>query len=127
MTLVLGEWWRQFEIIEAMDDLRAADCDVLTLGQYLQPSKKHLEVVEFITPEQFDRLGEIARSKGFVHVESGPMVANLVLAWLMDEVCEPIRIATTCALVPHIARKPPKKHEKEESMPNLGVLKSRRS
>lgn len=74
--IMLGLGESEEEIIEAMDDLRSVDCDVLTLGQYLQPSRKHLEVQEYVTPEKFDRLGEIARSKGFVHVESGPMVRS---------------------------------------------------
>ncbi len=74
--IMLGLGESEEEIIEAMDDLRSVGCDVITLGQYLQPSKKHLEVVEYVTPEKFDRLGEIARSKGFIHVESGPMVRS---------------------------------------------------
>jgi len=74
--IMLGLGETEDEIIEAMDDLRSAQVDVLTLGQYLQPSKKHLEVVEYITPEKFDKLGEIARKKGFTHVESGPMVRS---------------------------------------------------
>lgn len=74
--LMLGLGESQEEIIAAMDDLRSVNCDVITLGQYLQPSRKHLEVLEYITPEKFDRLGMIARSKGFIHVESGPMVRS---------------------------------------------------
>ncbi len=64
------------EVIESMDDLRNAKVDVLTLGQYLQPTKKHLEVVEYITPERFDEYRSIGLEKGFVHVESGPMVRS---------------------------------------------------
>lgn len=64
------------EVLESMDDLRKAKVDVLTLGQYLQPTKKHLEVVEYITPEQFKEYKDIGLSKGFVHVESGPMVRS---------------------------------------------------
>ncbi len=64
------------EVVVAMEDLRAAGCDILTLGQYLQPTLKHLPVVEFITPEQFDALGRVARELGFVHVASGPMVRS---------------------------------------------------
>lgn len=74
--IMLGLGESHDEVIEAMDDLRSVNCDVLTLGQYLQPSKKHLEVAEFITPEKFKEYGEIAKSKGFVHVESGPMVRS---------------------------------------------------
>jgi lipoic acid synthetase len=74
MMLGLGE--REEEVLEAMRDLRAVDCDILTLGQYLQPTLKHLPVVEFISPAQFAKLGEIAKGMGFVHVASGPMVRS---------------------------------------------------
>ena len=59
-----------------MDDLRAVDCDVLTLGQYLQPTKKHLPVADFITPATFERYKEIGLEKGFKFVESGPLVRS---------------------------------------------------
>jgi lipoic acid synthetase len=74
--IMLGLGETQDEIVVAMEDLRAADCDILTLGQYLQPTLKHLPVVEFVPPEQFDALGRVARSLGFVHVASGPMVRS---------------------------------------------------
>jgi lipoic acid synthetase len=74
MMLGLGE--TDNEIVVALEDLRAAGCDVLTLGQYLQPTVKHLPVVEFVTPERFDALGRVARSMGFVHVAAGPMVRS---------------------------------------------------
>ena len=74
--IMLGLGETDDEIIEAMDDLRSVQVDVLTLGQYLQPTRKHLEVFEYIKPEKFDELAEIARSKGFIHVESGPMVRS---------------------------------------------------
>jgi len=64
------------ELFTAMDDLRAAGCDILTLGQYLQPTIKHLPVVEFVSPEKFAEYGERARGMGFVHVASGPMVRS---------------------------------------------------
>jgi lipoic acid synthetase len=60
----------------AMDDLRRAGCDILTLGQYLQPTLKHLPVVEFVPPAKFEAYGERARRAGFVHVASGPMVRS---------------------------------------------------
>jgi lipoic acid synthetase len=72
--LGLGE--TEAEIVVAMEDLRAAECDLLTLGQYLQPTLKHLPVVEFVAPDQFAALGRVARSLGFVHVASGPMVRS---------------------------------------------------
>jgi lipoic acid synthetase len=74
MMLGLGEL--ESEVLGAMQDLRTAGCDILTLGQYLQPSLKHLPVVEFVPPAQFERYGERARQMGFVHVASGPMVRS---------------------------------------------------
>jgi lipoic acid synthetase len=64
------------ELFAAMDDLRGAGCDILTLGQYLQPTMKHLPVLEFVSPEKFTEYGERARRMGFVHVASGPMVRS---------------------------------------------------
>jgi len=64
------------ELFTAMEDLRAAGCDILTLGQYLQPTIKHLPVLEFVSPEKFQQYGERARQMGFVHVASGPMVRS---------------------------------------------------
>ena len=74
--LMLGLGEQEVEVLSAMEDLRAANCDILTLGQYLQPTLKHLPVVEYVTPEKFDELGERARAMGFVHVASGPMVRS---------------------------------------------------
>jgi len=74
MMLGLGE--TESEVLSAMEDLRQAQCDILTLGQYLQPTLKHLPVVEFIPPAQFDAYGRQARDLGFVHVASGPMVRS---------------------------------------------------
>ena len=70
----LGEEWG--ELLEVMDDLRAVDCDVLTMGQYLRPSQDHLPVERFYTPEEFARLKEEAQARGFRHVESGPLVRS---------------------------------------------------
>jgi lipoic acid synthetase len=74
VMLGLGE--TEAEIIETMDDLRAVGCDVLTLGQYLQPTPKHLPVKEFIRPEVFAKYKEIGLQKGFRFVESGPLVRS---------------------------------------------------
>ncbi|HEY5233359.1 MAG TPA: lipoyl synthase [Verrucomicrobiae bacterium] len=74
MMLGLGE--REEEILTAMRDLRESDCDILTLGQYLQPSLKHLPVVEFVMPEKFAEYKWRAEEMGFVHVASGPMVRS---------------------------------------------------
>ena len=74
VMLGLGE--TETELFTAMQDLRDAGCDILTLGQYLQPTLKHLPVVEFISPDRFNAYGDIARNMGFVHVASGPMVRS---------------------------------------------------
>ena len=74
--IMLGLGETDEEVVVALEDLRAAKCDILTLGQYLQPSLKHLPVVEFVAPEQFAALGRVARELGFVHVASGPMVRS---------------------------------------------------
>lgn len=74
--LMLGLGETETELFAAMRDLREADCDILTLGQYLQPTLKHLPVVEFISPDRFQAYGDIARNMGFAHVASGPMVRS---------------------------------------------------
>lgn len=74
VMLGLGE--TEEEVIETMDDLRAVNVDVLTLGQYLQPTRKHLPVEDFVTPEKFAEYKEIGLSKGFRYVESGPLVRS---------------------------------------------------
>ena len=74
VMLGLGE--KETELFQTMDDLREVGCEVLTMGQYLRPSPKHLPVVEYITPEQFNYYGDIARRKGFLYVASGPLVRS---------------------------------------------------
>src|ERR1700682_4029345 len=74
--IMLGLGETEPELFQTMDDLREAGVQVLTMGQYLRPTPKHLPVVEYITPEQFDLYGEIARKKGFAHVASGPLVGS---------------------------------------------------
>jgi lipoic acid synthetase len=74
MMLGLGE--SETEVVSAMSDLRGVGCDILTLGQYLQPTLKHLPVVEFVSPDRFASLGQRARQMGFVHVASGPLVRS---------------------------------------------------
>jgi lipoic acid synthetase len=64
------------DVLALMDDLVAIGCDMLTIGQYLQPSKNHLPVVEFITPEQFDEYKQTALAKGIRYVASGPFVRS---------------------------------------------------
>lgn len=74
VMLGLGE--TMDEVKETIEDIREAGVDIITLGQYLQPSKKHLPVQRFISPEEFEELGAFARSFGFRHVESSPLVRS---------------------------------------------------
>ncbi|MFL5753679.1 MAG: lipoyl synthase [Bacteroidia bacterium] len=74
--IMLGLGETEDEVIEALNDLRNASVDVVTIGQYLQPTPKHLKVAEFIHPDQFARYKEIGLSKGFRYVESGPLVRS---------------------------------------------------
>ena len=74
VMLGLGE--TEEELLQALRDLRAAKCDILTLGQYLQPSLKHLPVIEFVAPEKFAEYKLRAEELGFIHVASGPMVRS---------------------------------------------------
>jgi len=74
--LMVGLGETEAEVMEAMKDLRGAGCELLTLGQYLQPTRENLPVVEFITPEQFAHYAQTARDWGFVHVASGPRVRS---------------------------------------------------
>lgn len=75
-SLMIGLGETKEEIIETMDDLRAANVDIMTIGQYLQPTKKHLKVQKYYTPEEFAEFKEIALQKGFSHCESGPLVRS---------------------------------------------------
>ena len=74
--LMLGLGESRDEVIAAMRDLRAVDCQRLTLGQYLRPSLAHLPVDRYWTPEEFDELGAVARDLGFAQVRSGPLVRS---------------------------------------------------
>ncbi len=74
--LMLGLGETKEELLEAMTDLRSVGCDLLTLGQYLQPTKKHLKIEEFIHPDQFTEYKRIAEAMGFSYVASGPLVRS---------------------------------------------------
>jgi lipoic acid synthetase len=74
--IMLGLGETEEELFQVMRDLRASNCDILTLGQYLQPSLKHLPVKEFVTPGKFEEYKVRAEEMGFVHVASGPMVRS---------------------------------------------------
>ena len=74
--IMLGLGELEEEVLQTMEDLKNVNVDVITIGQYLQPSKKHLPVKEFITPEQFKKYEEIGLKMGFRHVESGALVRS---------------------------------------------------
>jgi len=74
--LMLGLGETEEEVIQTMKDLQGVGLDVLTIGQYLQPTKKHLPVKEFITPEQFKKYETLGLEMGFMYVESGPLVRS---------------------------------------------------
>ena len=74
--IMLGLGETKEEVLESIDDLAGAGVSILTLGQYLQPTKNHLPVEEFIHPDFFSDLNTIALSKGFRYVESGPLVRS---------------------------------------------------
>ena len=76
MNLMLGLGESIDEIKQVLHDLREHGCDMLTLGQYLQPSRQHLPVERYVHPDEFTMLGEYARSIGFRNVASGPMVRS---------------------------------------------------
>ena len=74
--IMLGLGETEDEVIQTMDDLRFVGVQIMTIGQYLQPTPKHLPVKEFITPEQFKKYEKIGLEKGFRFVESGPLVRS---------------------------------------------------
>jgi lipoic acid synthetase len=88
--LMLGLGESEEELSAAMRDLRQVGCDILTLGQYLQPTLKHLPVVEYVSPERFASYKVVAEGLGFTHVASGPMVRS---SYHADEFSLPV---TSC-------------------------------
>jgi len=75
-SLMLGLGETHDEILRTLDDLRAHDVDVVTFGQYLRPTRRHIAVKEYVTPEAFDEWRSIAEGKGFKYVASGPLVRS---------------------------------------------------
>ena len=75
-SLMVGLGESQEELVDAMQRLRAADVDFLTIGQYLRPTAKHAPVVEYVTPERFDELERVGRGLGFAYVAAGPLVRS---------------------------------------------------
>lgn len=74
--IMLGLGESHEEVIETLEDLRSVNVDIVTLGQYLQPTLKHLPIAEFVTPERFDEYRELGLKMGFRYVESGPLVRS---------------------------------------------------
>lgn len=75
-ALMLGLGETEAEVLASMDDMRAVGVDILTMGQYLQPTQKHLPVHEFVPPEQFERLRQLGEAKGFLFIAAGPLVRS---------------------------------------------------
>ena len=79
--IMLGLGEEQSEVESVLGDLRAVECDILTLGQYLRPSRDHLPVERYVPPAEFAELKAAAMALGFRHVESGPLVRSSYHAW----------------------------------------------
>ena len=96
-SLMLGLGETDEEILQTLKDLRAIDCDVVTFGQYLQPTQRHLNVEEFITPEKFQHWQKVAEEMGFLYVASGPLVRSSYRAgeFFMKGIIEKQRRETT--------------------------------
>ena len=75
-SLMLGLGETEAEILETMDDLKAAGVDIVTFGQYLRPTASHLPVVRYVPPEDFNRYRDLGLQKGFLEVVSGPLVRS---------------------------------------------------
>ncbi len=75
-SIMLGLGEKESEVFQTLKDLREVGCDVVTFGQYLQPTEKHLKVIEYITPEKFSEWQTIAEDMGFLYVASGPLVRS---------------------------------------------------
>jgi lipoic acid synthetase len=99
-SLMLGLGETREEILQTMDDLLAVGVDILTLGQYLQPTRNHLPVERYVTPEEFNRYREIGLEKGFMEVPSGPLVRS---SYRADRVFEKNNLGLAAPEVPESA------------------------
>ncbi|MGM0564123.1 MAG: lipoyl synthase [Pseudomonadota bacterium] len=97
-SLMLGLGETEEEILKTMDDLRAIDVDILTLGQYLQPTRNHLPVADYVTPEAFNRYRDVGLEKGFMEVASGPLVRS---SYRADRVFEKNNLGLELSEVPN--------------------------
>ncbi|QDT48767.1 Lipoyl synthase [Symmachiella dynata] len=98
--LMLGLGETTEELLDVFADLRSVDCDMLTLGQYLQPTRDHLPVERYVPPEEFDELGEMARGMGFKMVASGPFVRSSYHAGEMADGAA-AAVSTALPVLPH--------------------------
>ncbi|MGA2587972.1 MAG: lipoyl synthase [Candidatus Aminicenantales bacterium] len=96
--LMIGLGESEDDLLRTFGDLRAAGCDLLTIGQYLQPTRAHAAVVEFHPPEEFARLGDIALELGFSDVSSGPLVRSSFHAHKLYDTFKKSRRGTACAI-----------------------------
>lgn len=103
-SLMLGLGETEDEILETMDDLRAIGVDIVTLGQYLQPTANHLPVERYVTPEEFNRYRELGLEKGFMEVPSGPLVRS---SYRADRVFEQNNLGLEMPSVPQAANRIP--------------------
>ena len=99
--LMLGLGETTEELLDVFADLRSVDCDMLTLGQYLQPTRDHLPVERYVPPEEFDELGEMARGMGFKMVASGPFVRSSYHAGEMADGAAAAAVSTALPVLPH--------------------------
>lgn len=101
-SIMLGLGEEASEVEATLRDLRAVGCDVVTFGQYLQPTSRHLKVVRYLTPDEFDRWKEISESMGFLYVASGPMVRSSYRAgeFFMKAMLEKARLKTQNSALP---------------------------
>jgi lipoyl synthase len=91
-SIMLGLGESEDEVIQTIKDLKSVGVSILTIGQYLQPSPKHLPVIEFITPEKFNWFREIAEQMGFIYVASGPLIRSSYRAgeFFLEKICNRI-------------------------------------
>lgn len=94
-SIMLGLGEQDEEIVQTLKDLRGIGCDVVTFGQYLQPTPKHLKVIEYVTPEKFKHWQDVAEGMGFLYVASGPLVRSSYRAgeFFMKGVIKKTRLA----------------------------------
>lgn len=91
-SIMLGLGESEDEVIQTIKDLKSVGVSILTIGQYLQPTPKHLPVIEFITPEKFNWFREIAEQMGFIYVASGPLIRSSYRAgeFFLEKICNRI-------------------------------------